>query len=119
MKKRDYRDYINDILESINDIENFVAGMNYEDFKEDRKTINATVRSIEIIGEASKKIFDSLKSKFPAIPWKEMVGMRNKLIHEYFGVDIDILWQTIKEDLSSLKPLIVEIKQYLEKESKE
>lgn len=118
MKKRDYRDYVDDILDSVNDVDNFVGEMEFKDFKEDKKTINATIRSIEVIGEASQKIPEHLKSKFSGIPWDKMAGMRNKLIHEYFGVDIEILWQTIKEDLQSLKPLIIEVKQHLEKENK-
>ncbi|MBU2439860.1 DUF86 domain-containing protein [bacterium] len=84
MIKRDYGDYIQDILDSIIDIENFIKGMNFEEFTKDRKTINAVVRSIEIIGEATKKIPKSLRDKYPDIPWKKMAGMRDKLIHEYF-----------------------------------
>jgi len=118
MKKRDYRDYVDDILNSINDVDKFVGKMEFKDFKEDKKTINATIRSIEVIGEASQKIPKPLKSKFPDIPWDKMAGMRNKLIHEYFGVDIEILWQTIKEDIPSLEPLIIEVKQHLKKENR-
>jgi len=64
------------------------------------------IRSIEVIGEATKKLPRSLRSKYPSIPWKKMTGMRNKMIHEYFGIDLEILWKTIKEDIQSLKPLI-------------
>jgi len=94
MKRRDYRDYLQDILDSIDDIASFVQGMGFEEFKRDRKTINAVVRSIEVIGEASKRIPRGLKTKYKGVPWREMAGMRDKLIHEYFGVDVEILWKS-------------------------
>jgi len=115
MKRRDYRDYIKDILDSINDIENFIRGMSFEDFKRDRKTINAVVRSIEVIGEATKKIPKTLKDKHREVPWKKMSGMRDKLIHEYFGVDVEILWKTTKDDIPPLKQLVQNILKSLEK----
>ena len=102
--KREYYDYIKDIVDSINDIEEFVKGMEFGDFERDRKTINAVIRSLEIIGEAAKKIPERLRKKFPDIPWKEMAGMRDKLIHEYHGVDLEIVWTVIKEELPPLKP---------------
>lgn len=106
MRKRDYRDYIQDILDCINDVEGFIEGMNFEQFVKDKKTTNAVVRSIEVIGEASKKIPKTLKGKHPDIPWKKMAGMRNKLIHEYFGIDMEILWKTAKEEIPVLKSSI-------------
>ena len=107
--KRDYRDYINDILESINDTENFVAGLSFEEFVKDKKTMNAAVRSLEILGEAAKNIPEKIKKKHPKIPWKEMAGMRDKLIHEYHGVDHQIVWTVIKEELPPLKSQIEKI----------
>ncbi|PIX31892.1 DUF86 domain-containing protein [Candidatus Bathyarchaeota archaeon CG_4_8_14_3_um_filter_42_8] len=115
MRRRDYRDYLQDILDSINDIENFVRGMGFEEFKGDRKTINAVVRSIEVIGEASKRISRSLKAKYKGVPWREMAGMRDKLIHEYFGVDVEILWKTAKDDIPPLKQLVQDMLKSLEK----
>ncbi|OGW36365.1 MAG: hypothetical protein A2Y97_01805 [Nitrospirae bacterium RBG_13_39_12] len=103
MKKREYRDYLHDIFESINDVASFIQGMSYKDFLLDRKTLNAVVRSIEIIGEAAKHIPKSVKDKAPNIPWREIVGMRNKVIHEYFGVDIEIVWKTAKKQIPALK----------------
>ena len=80
MIKRVYTDYVQDILDSINDIENFIKGMNFNGFKNDRKTINAVIRSIEVIGEASKKIPKNIRERHPDIPWKKIAGMRDKLI---------------------------------------
>jgi uncharacterized protein with HEPN domain len=115
MRRRDYRDYLQDILDSINDIESFILGMGFEEFKGDRKTINAVVRSIEVIGEASKRIPRSLKAKYKGVPWREMAGMRDKLIHEYFGVDVEILWKTAKDDIPPLKQLFQDMLKSLEK----
>ncbi|MEM1586629.1 MAG: DUF86 domain-containing protein [Candidatus Bathyarchaeia archaeon] len=109
MRKRDYRDYLQDILDSIKDIEDFTRNMDFEDFARDRKTINAVIRSIEVIGEAVKHIPKLIRDKYPSIPWRKMAGMRDKLIHEYFGIDIKILWKTIKKDIPPLKPLIQNI----------
>lgn len=112
--KRDYRDYINDIYDSIKDIENFVGTLSYDEFIEDRKTINAVIRSLEILGEASKKIPVELRTKYPNIPWKEMSRMRDKLIHEYHGVDPEIVWTVIKEEIPPMKPYIEKIKKDIE-----
>lgn len=114
MRKRDYGDYIQDILDSINDIENFTQDITSEEFTKDRKTINAVIRSTEVIGEATKKIPKSIKDRHPAIPWKKMAGMRDKLIHEYFGIDVEILWKAAKDELPPLKP---SIQKMLKKES--
>jgi len=116
MIKRDYRDYVQDILDSMKDTEEFVKGMGFDDFTQDKKTINAVIRSIEVIGEATKKIPESLKDKFPSVPWKKMARMRDKLIHQYFGIDIEILWQVVKKDLPNVKPLILKVRESLEKE---
>jgi|SRR3989338_2240878 len=103
---RDYRDYLQDIVDSINDVEAFVKNMDQDDFLKDKKTINAVIRSIEIIGEAVKKLPLSLKNKYPSIPWKKMAGMRDKLIHEYFGVDLEILWRVVRKDIPTVKRAI-------------
>ena len=79
--KRTYRDYILDILSSIQEIEEFVEDMDFEDFVKDRKTANAVIRSLEVMGEAAKKIPSEIRDKYPEIPWKYIAGMRDKLIH--------------------------------------
>lgn len=114
MKNREYRDYIQDIIGSINEIECFTRGISFKEFTGDRKTFNAVIRSIEVIGEASKKIPKNLREKFPTIPWKKMSGMRDKMIHEYFGIDEEILWKAAKDEIPPLKPLIQNVLKTIE-----
>ena len=119
MKKRELGDYIQDILEALGEVEDFTIGMQFEDFVKDKKTINAVVRSLEVIGEATKKIPDSLRVKHSKIPWKRMAGMRDKLIHEYFGVDLEIVWEVINNELPPVKPLIQKVLENIEGETKD
>ena len=88
MSKRDVRLFLYDILEAISKIENYTKGMSYDEFIHDEKTIDAVIRNLEIIGEAAKNIPEDAKNKYPEIPWKEIAGMRDKLIHAYFGVKL-------------------------------
>jgi uncharacterized protein with HEPN domain len=101
--KRDVRLYVKDILEAILAIERFVEGMDFEEFREDDKTSSAVIRKFEIIGEAAKHIPEDLRQKYPDIPWKEMAGFRDKLIHFYFGIKYELVWNTIKMELPELK----------------
>jgi uncharacterized protein with HEPN domain len=107
---KSYSDYFQDILDSIEDIENFVSGLEFEEFINDRKSVNAVVRSLEIIGEATKNIPSEIRDKYSDIQWKKMAGMRDKLIHEYSGVNLAIVWETIKQDIPPLKPKIQKVK---------
>jgi len=107
--KEEFLDYVEDIIDAMDDAMSFVEGMKYEDLVKDRKTIYAVVRALEIIGEAVKRIPDLVRNRYPQIPWKDMAGMRDKLIHEYFGVDIKRVWKTVKEDILNLKPLFEKI----------
>ncbi len=103
MKKRDYTDYINDILTSIEEVKDFTNGMTIDNFLKDKKTSNAVIRSLEVMGEAAGKIPEELTTKVPEVPWAKMSGMRNKLIHEYFGVDLEIVWSVVQEELPPLE----------------
>ena len=107
--KRSYSLYINDILEAMNSINNFIDEMEYKDFEKDDKTISAVIRKFEIIGEATKHIPNKLRNQYPLIPWKEMAGMRDKLIHFYFGADCNLIWKTIKNRIPKIKSLIEKI----------
>jgi len=101
-EERELSDFIEDIMNSADEAILFVEGMTFDEFRVDRKTINATVRSLEIIGEATKHIPDSFRSLNPSIPWRQMAGMRDRLIHGYFGVDLEIVWETILHVLPQL-----------------
>lgn len=105
--------YLTDILKAFEAIEGFVEGISFEDFKQDDKTSSAVIRKFEIIGEAAKQIPEAIKQKYPAVPWKEMAGMRDKLIHFYFGVNYELLWQTINSRIPEIKPVICQILQDL------
>ena len=106
---------LTDILEALESIQSFVEGMGFEDFKQDNKTSSAVIRKFEVIGEAAKRVPESIKQKYPSVPWKEMAGMRDKLIHFYFGVNYDLLWQTIKNRIPEIKPVISQILRDLRK----
>ncbi|MEM0266426.1 MAG: DUF86 domain-containing protein [Archaeoglobaceae archaeon] len=113
--RREFLDYVEDIVEAMKDAMSFVEGMDYEDFAKDKRTAYAVIRAIEIIGEAVKKVPISVRKHYPEIPWKEMAGMRDKVIHEYFGVDLRIIWKTVKEDIPNLRPLFEKILKDFEK----
>ncbi len=103
--KREIGDYIQDIIEAMRNAIEFVNGMSYDDFAGNTKTIYAVLRAIEIIGEAAKNVPDEFREKYPRIPWKNISGMRDKVIHAYFGVSLERVWETVKRDIPALKPL--------------
>lgn len=102
-------DYLDDIIDTIDKVELFIQGMDFEQFAKDDKTVFAVIRAFEIIGEATKNIPQPIKNKYSSVPWKEMAGIRDKLIHGYFGVKLAVVWETTQQDLPSLKPLIAQI----------
>lgn len=105
--KRDYALFLEDILKAMEDIEHFVKGMNFEEFSNDDKTFSAVIRKFEVIGEAAKSIPFNLRKKYSNIPWNNMAGMRDRLIHAYFGVDYEIVWESIKKEIPKLKPELI------------
>ena len=103
---RDPRLYLHDILDSIQKIQRYTSNMSFQEFTESSLTIDAVVRNFEIIGEASGRITDDILYKYPEIPWYEMKGMRNIVAHEYFRVDLKIIWKTSRESLNIVAEMI-------------
>lgn len=95
--------YLSDIHDAIEKIYGFVDSMSFEIFSQDAKTIDAVVRNIEVIGEAARHIPEPLRLAYPTVPWKQVVGARDKVVHEYFGIDLEVIWKTIQDDLPILK----------------
>jgi len=115
--KRDIRDYVNDIIDSMEKAAKFIEGMSYEQFVQDDKTVFAVVRALEIVGEAVKRIPEETRAEYPGIPWKGMAGMRDKVAHEYFGVNLKYVWETVKERIPELKPMFQKVMKDLESQS--
>lgn len=107
--KRDVSIYITDILENMEFAEDFVKGMDYEEFISDKKTNYAVTRCIEIMGEAAKHVPEGIRKKHSEIPWKDIAGMRDKIIHMYFRVSLEKVWLVLKEDIPELKPLFQKV----------
>lgn len=112
-KDRHYKLYIEDIKLSMTRIFEYVEGMDFDKFKQSHITVDAVVRNFEIIGEAAKNLPESIKEKYPKVPWLKMYGLRNLISHEYFGVDYEMIWEIISSDLPSN---LSDIKSILEKE---
>lgn len=106
---KDPKIFLNHILESIVEIEDHVRDIPEEEFSRDVKTQDAVVRRIEIIGEAVKNLSSDFKKKHPEVEWREVAGMRDKLIHHYFGIEMSIVWETSKKDLPKLKKQVSKI----------
>ena len=106
---REFRDHLYDIKNECEYLITRSRGINLDDFLKNEEFKRAFVRSLEIIGEASKKIPDSIKKKYSQIKWREIVAMRNKIIHEYFGVDYEIVWKVVKEKIPELYVIVQKI----------
>jgi uncharacterized protein with HEPN domain len=108
-----YSDYLRDILDAVSRATSFVSGMSFDAFAQDARTSFAVIRALEIIGEAARQIPPTLREAHPEVPWRAMTGIRDKLIHQYFGVDLEVIWRTVHDDLpplvSALEPVLREL----------
>jgi uncharacterized protein with HEPN domain len=108
--KRSYRLFVEDILTSVDKIENYISDLYYDDFIENHMVVDAVLRNLEIIGEAANNIPDEIRNKFSNIPWKKMIGLRNIVAHGYFGIDMTIIWEIITKNIPETKPDLIEMK---------
>ena len=108
-------EYLNDIIDAGQKIEQYTRGMDYEDFASDQKTVDAVLRNFEVIGEAAKNVPNEIYDKYSEIPWSEMAGMRDKLIHGYATIELRIVWMTIQEEIPTLIPQVKVVQEDLTK----
>ena len=113
---RNYRLYLKDIFEAMVAAQAFVEGMGFDAFAADDKTASAVVRKLEIIGEATKNVPDPIRQKYPQVPWRDMAGMRDRIIHGYFAVNYSIVWDTLKNRIPALQPIVEQILKDMEEE---
>lgn len=109
MSERTDQEFLCDIREAIQRISTYLAGIDYETFAKDTKTQDAVIRNMQILGEAAKNLSEDFRAAHPDVPWKSMAGTRDRLIHHYFGVNLDIVWQIVSTELSKVNEKILNI----------
>lgn len=113
MSKRNAKLLVSDILESIEKIQKYTYGLSFETFTADDKTVDAVIRNFEIIGEAANRIPEDIKEKFPSTSWFRIKGFRNRIVHDYMGIDYEIVWNIIENDLTKLSEEIQGISNHI------
>lgn len=106
---RDHRQQLDDIIDAIACIKDYVSGMSFDEFANDRKTQDAVIRNLEVIGEAARVLPDCIKEKAATIEWYKIVALRNVLIHEYFGVNLKLVWDVIQNKLGELETVCINL----------
>lgn len=114
--RRTYVDYLRDILDYAQKAERFTAGVDFDAFCANEEKTLAVIRALEVIGEAARHLPRSVQQRYPDVPWKNMIGMRDVLIHGYFGVDLEVVWETVQRDLPPLQVAVARILADLEAE---
>jgi uncharacterized protein with HEPN domain len=109
VQHRNWRLRIEDMLEAIQHVQQYIQGFDLQAFCADQKTIDAVIRNFEVLGEAARHVPDEIQNKYPEIPWSKIRGMRHLLTHEYFGINTEIMWKTANQDLSPLIPFLQRI----------
>ena len=109
MSKRPIDLLLNDIRQAIDRIEQYIKNLSFDAFSDDQKSVDAVVRNLEIIGEAANRLPDEFKEKYLEIEWYKVVGLRHRIVHEYFGIDLEIIWQILQKDLSELRQKLTQI----------
>ena len=104
MNVRDHGSYIEDIIEHMNYAEEFIKNLTFEEFANDKKTVLSVTKCIEVVGEATKHIPDSIREKYPDIPWNDLAGIRDRLVHGYFKVNLEIVLTTVTQEFPDLRP---------------
>ena len=110
------QDYLRDILDAMDKAEEFTNGLDLHTFTADNKTSFAVIRCLEIIGEAARKVPVNLRRRFADIPWQSLAGMRDKLIHDYAGVSLEVVWRTVKEDIPAVRPMLIGVLEKMQAE---
>ena len=110
MSKRPVNLLLDDICQSMDKIDQYTTGTLFDTFSEDQKSVDAVVRNLEIIGEAANRLPTNFKEKHPEIDWHKIVGLRHRIVHEYFGIDIQIIWQILRKDLPELRKALSKIR---------
>jgi uncharacterized protein with HEPN domain len=106
---RAYADYLHDILDHAEKAQQFTAGVDFDAFCANAEKTMAVVRALEVVGEAAKHVPESVRQRYPEVPWRNIVGMRDVLIHHYFGVDLEVVWKTVHRDLPALRMAVERI----------
>lgn len=109
MPKRDLGLLIEDMLAAIRKIERYIESMDQGQFHQDEKTVDAVARNLEILGEVTRQLPEEFVARFPDVPWRQMAGLRNRIVHDYFGLDLEIIWQIIRHDLPPLRAQLEEL----------